>query len=132
MKKPKRTAPIRFLWLAGAAGFGVAFFSSLAGGNLFVTSFERGVFGFILTSVAYWIIQFLFSFLGQKVSETETNNDAAQPGTSGTHFDVSLPAEPLDIPPSPGDFQPWTVADDKEPEEEQIANLVRAVRAMKE
>ncbi|GAX90547.1 hypothetical protein [Effusibacillus lacus] len=131
MKKAKRNKNTRFMWAAGGIGFLISFASSFAAGNLLMTNLKRGVLGFVLIMVIAWAIQ---SFLTATV-ETKTSNpteETGDPPVSGSRFDVSIPPEAIDTPPSAADFQPWIIGEQTEMHDAQAQNLARAVRAMSE
>lgn len=132
MKKENLFFPNRFLWVAGAGGFAVGFLASLAGGNLLFTSFKRGFIGFVLIFLLFWILQSLSLVGGTSAPAVQPQADADRDPKAGTRFDVSLPAEHFESPPSPGDFQPWIIGDRDQAGEERIEKVVQAVRAMKE
>jgi hypothetical protein len=129
MKKQKFSSSLRYLWLAGGGGFGIAFLSSELGGNLLWTSFKRGLIGFVIIFLLYWVIQFLIPPGKHEQTPDHADDDLGEAASKGTHFDVSLPAEPLDGSPSPHDFQPWVIGS-QESSEEQIENMVQAIRTM--
>ncbi|BCJ85286.1 hypothetical protein [Effusibacillus dendaii] len=132
--KPKKENRSNFIGWASVAGFAIGFAASLLGGNLLWTSLQRGLVGFVFLLFLSWGTQLFFS-LGKTADDPkltgETNADSAQTAL-GQQFDVSLPPESFDTPPSPADFQPWVVQNVDSMDDEMTARAVQAVRTMKE
>ncbi|WP_018132536.1 hypothetical protein [Effusibacillus pohliae] len=126
MKQARRSWQRRFLWMAAGGGFAIGLAGSLLAGNLLWTSLQRGLVGFVLLFAVAWALQRLLA-IAAATGGPEANGQAA-----GTRFDVSLPPELSEIPPSGADFQPWVIDGQAALRDDRIEEIVQAVRAMKD
>lgn len=134
MKPADRFYEKRSFWLTGGAGFVFAALLSLAGGNLLLTSLQRGFAGMIAAMVLFWLFHKFYQSIKQVVEPSNSGanqgNAAGETNTTGTKFDVSLPAEsPLDEP-LPSDFAPWVIGQSPSVNDQQAKQMAETLREM--
>jgi hypothetical protein len=135
MNELKQLLSKRWFWLTGAGGFGFGMLFSLLAGNLMETSIKRGLFGFAVMWLAIALIRVWVLTFVSPPSElsSATADQAVVSGESGTHFDVSLPAESPGSPPVASDFQPWGLQKPGESlDDTQVQNFVDAIRTIQQ